>query len=148
VNWPLFNACMNATASVLLVSGFVAIKRDLRERHALLMRSAFVASAVFLAGYLYYHFAVLPDVGHTPFRREGAVRTVYYGMLISHIVLSAVLLPLVLRTLWMAHRERWESHKRWARWTFPIWLYVSVTGVLVYLALYHWNPAAPVASGG
>lgn len=148
MNWPLFNACMNGTASVLLVSGLVAIKRGRRERHALLMRSAFVTSAVFLAGYLYYHFAVLPDLGHTPFRREGAVRAVYYGMLISHILLSAALLPLVLRTLWLAHEERWEAHKRWAHWTFPIWLYVSVTGVLVYLALYHWNPAEAGASAG
>jgi len=139
---PAINACFNALATVLLVSGFVAIKSDRRELHALLMRSAFAASVCFLAGYLYYHFGVQAEVGPTRFNREGWMHTAYVVMLLTHIVLAVANLPMVLATLWFAHREDWTRHKRMARWTFPIWLYVSVTGVLVYLTLYHWNPPA------
>ena len=137
---PAFNAVMNGAATVLLLAGYVAIRGGKRVGHARLMRSAFVASAIFLAGYLTYHFAVVPELGHTPFNGTGVLRTAYYAMLISHILLAVVNLPMVLRTLWLAHREDWERHRRWARWTFPIWLYVSVTGVLVYVVLYHLNP--------
>lgn len=133
---PALNATLNLIATVLLVLGWLAIRRGERGRHALLMRSAFVASAFFLAGYLTYHFAVVPELGHTPFRGEGLARTAYYAMLVSHIVLAAVNLPMVLRTLYLAHKEDWARHKRLARWTFPVWLYVSVTGVLVYVVLY------------
>ncbi|MEM7310572.1 MAG: DUF420 domain-containing protein [Planctomycetota bacterium] len=142
---PALNALLNALATVLLIVGWRAIKAGRREAHARIMTAATLVSALFLAGYLTYHFAVVPELGHTPFRREGAVRLGYYAMLISHIVLAAVNLPMVLTTLWLAARERWEGHRRMARWTFPIWLYVSVTGVLVYLALYWWNPPAPAA---
>ena len=138
---PAVNAAFNALATVLLVAGLVAIKRKRKSVHALLMRSAFVASICFLAGYLYYHFAVQSEVGPTPFRREGPIHTVYLLMLFSHIILAVANLPMVLRTLWLAHKQDWVAHKKLARWTFPIWLYVSVTGVLVYAALYHFNPA-------
>ena len=142
-NLPAINAVMNGIATVLLLLGYAAIRDGQRERHQKLMVSAFGASAVFLAGYLTYHFVVVEELGHTEFNREGWVKTAYYAMLISHILLAAVNLPMVLRTFWLAHKEDWERHKRWARWTFPIWLYVSVTGVVVYVVLYHLNPAAP-----
>ena len=76
------------------------------------------------------------------FRGAGALKVAYLAMLASHVVLAVAIVPLVLRTLWLAHRERWEAHRRIARWTWPLWMYVSVTGVLVYLALYVWNPPA------
>ena len=138
---PLVNATLNATTFVLLVLGLAAIKRGRRERHALLMRTAFVASAAFLACYVYYHSVVLPaSGGPTRYHGVGWRRPAYYALLISHVALAVVNLPMVLRTLWLAHRQDWERHKRLARKTFPIWLYVSITGVLVYLILYHGNP--------
>lgn len=141
MNLPLLNACLNGTSAVLLVAGLLAIQSERRTLHERLMYSAALASGAFLASYLYYHFVVIPELGVTRFRGTGAWKTAYYVMLASHVVLAAVNLPMVLRTLWLAHKERWEAHKRMARWTFPIWLYVSVTGVLVYFALYVWKPA-------
>ncbi len=139
MNLPLQNAWLNGTSAVLLVAGLVAIKADRRILHEWLMKAAFVASAAFLAGYLYYHFVVQRTM---PFNRTGLVHTAYLVMLASHVLLAVVNLPLVLRVLWLAHKERWIEHKKLAKITFPIWLYVSVTGVLVYLALYTWNPPA------
>lgn len=138
---PAVNATLNGLAAVLLVAGLVAVKRGARERHRRLMVSAFVVSAAFLACYLYYHFAVAAGKP-TRFNGTGWPRTAYFALLLSHTVLAAVNLPMVLRTLWLARRERWEAHRRLARWTLPIWLYVSVTGVAVYVVLYHLNPAA------
>ncbi|HPF14817.1 MAG: DUF420 domain-containing protein [Planctomycetes bacterium] len=138
---PLINACLNGTAAVLMLVGYQRIRSGHRESHAWFMRLAFLASAVFLASYLYYHFVVLPvQNGPTPYNGTGAAKVAYLVMLASHVLLAIVNLPMVLRVLWLAHKEDWERHKRWARWTFPIWLYVSVTGVLVYLLLYPWNP--------
>jgi uncharacterized membrane protein YozB (DUF420 family) len=142
LNWPLQNAWLNGASAVLLVAGLAAIKSGRRGLHEGLMKAAFAASTAFLAGYLYYHFVVQRVAGPTEFHRTGAVHTAYLVMLLTHVVLAVVNLPLVLRVLWLAHRERWGEHKRLARFTFPIWLYVSVTGVLVYLALYCWNPPA------
>lgn len=142
MNLPLFNAVMNGTSAVLLVAGLVAIKRGRRAGHKQLMLSATLASLLFLAGYVTYHFLVQPQVGPTPFRREGWIKTAYLVMLASHVLLAIVNAPLVVRLLWLAHRERFDAHKRLARITFPIWMYVSVTGVLVYLALYVWNGPA------
>jgi uncharacterized membrane protein YozB (DUF420 family) len=140
---PAVNAALNGIAAVLLVWGRVAIHRGRREQHARLMRAAFAVSAAFLACYLYYHFAVARGQP-TRFHRTGLERTAYLALLLSHTLLAVVNLPMVLRTLWLAHREDWERHRRLARWTFPIWLYVSVTGVLVYAVLYHFNaPPAP-----
>lgn len=137
---PFLNACLNATSGILLLAGLAAIKSGRRVLHERLMLSALGVSAAFLASYLYYHFAVA--TGMTPFRGEGWSRTAYYVMLATHVVLAMVVVPLALRTVFLARKERFESHKLWAKVTFPIWLYVSVTGVLVYLALYVWNPPA------
>ena len=139
---PALNAALNASAFALLVLGLVSIKAGRRRAHAVAMIAASIVSTGFLASYLYYHFAVQPELGHTPFRREGAIKTAYYAMLISHIVLAALNLPMVVVTLVLAWRRSWVRHRRLARWTLPIWLYVSLTGVLVYLALYRWNPPA------
>jgi len=142
---PLINASLNGTAFLLLIAGLMAIKAGAKKRHEHLMKLAFLASAVFLGFYLYYHFAVLPiSGGPTPFNGTGVWKTLYLVMLASHVILAVINLPMVLRTFWLAHKEDWERHKRMARWTFPIWAYVSVTGVLVYLVLYPFNPTPPV----
>ena len=136
---PLLNAWLNGSSAVLLCSGLVAIKRGERVWHEYLMKAAFVVSCAFLASYVYYHFVVEP-FGPTKFRRSGWIHGAYLAMLVSHVVLAIVNLPLVIRVLWLARKERWSAHKSLAKFAFPIWLYVSVTGVLVYLALYVWNP--------
>jgi putative membrane protein len=136
---PLLNACLNGTSGVLLLAGFAAIKAGRRGLHERLMLSALFVSAAFLVSYLYYHFVVGSE---TRFRGTGGLRTAYLAMLATHVVLAAAVVPLALRTVYLARRERFDSHRRWARVTFPIWLYVSVTGVLVYFALYVWNPEA------
>jgi uncharacterized membrane protein YozB (DUF420 family) len=133
---PLVNACLNGTSFVLLCAGLAAIKSGKRKLHESLMYSAMATSAVFLGCYVYYHVAIQTT---TPFRREGLVKTAYLAMLATHVVLAMVNVPLVLRTVFLARHERWEQHKRWAKVTLPIWLYVSITGVLVYLCLYVWN---------
>ena len=138
--WPTWNASLNGTAGVLLVIGLVLIKGGRRRGHAGVMIAASIVSAVFLGSYLYYHLVVTAETGPTLFRGEGLPRKAYLALLLTHVVLAAVNLPMVLRTLWLASRGRWEAHRRLARWTFPIWMYVSVTGVLVFLALYVWNP--------
>jgi uncharacterized membrane protein YozB (DUF420 family) len=138
---PLVNACLNATAATLLVCGLVAIKRERRAAHEHFMKGAFVASALFLAGYLTYHFGVQADLGPTRFHAEGAAKVAYLVLLVTHVVGAIVNLPMVLRTFWLAHREDWERHRWWAKRSFPLWLYVSVTGVAVYVVLYHFNPA-------
>lgn len=144
---PAVNASLNATAAVLLCVGLFLIKRGRREAHARVMVAATAVSALFLACYLTYHFVVVPEVGHTPFHGRGMLRTAYYAMLISHVLLAIVNLPMILLTLWWARKHDWARHRRMARWTWPVWFYVSVTGVLVYLALYRWNPAAASAGG-
>ena len=139
---PTLNAGLNLTACVFLCLGLYFVKRERLRSHAACMLTATVVSAAFLVSYLIYHFKVIPEVGHTPFRHAGAIRVAYYAMLISHILLAAVNLPLILMTLWWAFRRNWTRHKRIARWTWPIWFYVSITGVVVYVALYHLNPPA------
>jgi uncharacterized membrane protein YozB (DUF420 family) len=138
------NAPRNGVAAVLLLLGFAAIKRGRRETHRRFMLAAFATSTAFLMCYLYYHFAVARGQP-TRFHGEGTARAAYLALLLSHTVLAVVNLPMVLRTLWLAHREDWERHRRLARWTFPLWLYVSVTGVAVYVVLYHLNPPAAVS---
>ena len=140
---PLLNAILNGTALLFLILGIVSIKRGAKKAHEILMKLAFVASAAFLGFYLYYHLKVQPiQGGATPYNGTGAIKTGYLVMLLTHIVLAVVNLPMVLRTFWLAHKEDWERHKRMAKWTFPIWAYVSLTGVLVYLMLYPLNPPA------
>ena len=128
---PAVNAALNATSATLLVLGFAAIRARRREVHKRLMVSAFAASAVFLVGYVLYHYAH----GDTPYQGVGAMRVVYFSVLISHVVLSIVMLPMILGTFYLATRERFGAHRKLARWTLPIWLYVSVTGVAIYFML-------------
>ena len=131
---PTLNAALNATSALFLVTGFVFIRRRQIGAHKACMLSAFAASTLFLISYLYYHW----QVGATRFEGVGWTRPVYFAILISHTILAAAVVPLVLVTLYRAWRERFDRHRAIARWTLPIWLYVSVTGVVVYLMLYHW----------
>jgi putative membrane protein len=135
---PPINASLNALATVLLVCGIVAIKREAKKAHGLLMGATFAVSCVFLVCYVVHK--ILVRGVHTPFGGEGVWRPVYYGMLISHIILAICVPPLAIITMRHALKGRYESHRRWAKVAFPIWLYVSVTGVLVYFFLYHWFP--------
>ncbi|MDB4561917.1 DUF420 domain-containing protein [bacterium] len=138
---PLVNASLNGVAFALLLAGLIAIVSGRKKLHEALMKSAFVVSAAFLSCYLYYHFAVLPiSGGPTKFNGGGAAKVAYLLMLLTHVVLAVVNLPMVLRVFWLAHKEDWDRHRRLARWTLPIWMYVSLTGVLVYLVLYPFNP--------
>jgi putative membrane protein len=140
---PTFNAALNATATVLILTGLVLIKRGQREAHRATMLTAGVVSAVFLVGYV-THKILMRGI-HTPFGGENpALRAFYYTMLITHIILAIAIAYLVPRTFLFAIKGDYVSHKRWAKFTFPIWLYVSVTGVLVYFFLYQWWPAVPV----
>ncbi len=139
--FPLVNASLNGLAAVLLVLGYLAIRRGKRELHALLMRAAFLSSVVFLGCYLYYHIVIIPlQGGPTEFNGGGALRGGYLILLATHVLGAMINLPMVLMTMWRAHKQRWEAHARLARKTFPLWLYVSLTGVLVYLMLYPLNP--------
>jgi uncharacterized membrane protein YozB (DUF420 family) len=130
---PALNAALNGTSACLLVAGFLCIRRKRVTAHKACMLSAVVTSTFFLISYLTYHY----HVGSVPFRGQGWARPVYFSVLISHTVLAVATLPLVLVTLARALRGRFERHARIARWTLPVWLYVSVTGVLVYWMLYH-----------
>lgn len=133
---PTLNAILNGSATALLSAGFVCIKTGRERAHRTCMMSAFGVSVVFLFFYGLHKYLV--NWAHTPFAGEGAWRTFYYGMLATHIVLAMMIVPLVLITLSLALKQKREQHRAWARWTFPIWYYVSVTGVLVYCFLYQW----------
>ena len=139
---PALNAVLNGLATVLMTVGFIFIKSGNREGHRKMMLSAGAVSAIFLVGYVTHK--ILVRGVHTPFGGEGAIRTVYYVMLITHILLAISIAYLVPRTFLLAIKGEYERHKAWAKWTFPIWYYVSVTGVLVYFFLYQWWPANPV----
>lgn len=130
---PTVNAILNSLSAVLLVLGYRQIKLGRRENHKRLMIATVSVSALFLASYLTYHWFH----GSTRFLGEGWIRPVYFIILISHTILAASVVPLVLITLRRGLKSDFLRHKRIARWTFPIWLYVSVTGVIVYLLLYH-----------
>lgn len=129
---PAVNASLNALACVFLVSGYVLIRARRIARHRACMLAALVTSALFLVSYTVYH----AQVGSVPFPRYGPVRTVYFTILITHVTLAATVLPLAIVTAARGLRADYPRHRKVARWTFPIWLYVSVTGVLVYLLLY------------
>ncbi len=137
---PALNATLNAIATVLITAGFLLIKSGRKEAHRKIMLSAAVVSAVFLVGYV-THKILIRGV-HTPFGGTGAIAKVYYVMLVTHILLAISIAYLVPRTFLFAIRGDFERHKAWAKFTFPIWYYVSVTGVLVYFFLYQWWPAA------
>lgn len=137
---PALNAVLNGIATVLITVGFILIRRGRREAHRNAMLSAGAVSAVFLVSYV-THKILIHGV-HTPFGGQGPIRTLYYGMLISHIVLAMAIAYLVPRTFLLALKGDYQRHRKWARFTYPIWYYVSVTGVLVYFFLYRWWPAA------
>lgn len=135
---PALNAGLNALSTLLLLAGFIFIKTERKIAHRNCMVGAFSVSCVFLITYVLHK--ILVQGVHTPFGGEGLWKTFYYGMLISHIILAIVIVPLILVTMTLAIKGRFERHRAWARWTFPLWFYVSVTGVLVYLMLYQWFP--------
>jgi uncharacterized membrane protein YozB (DUF420 family) len=129
---PAVNATLNAIATVFLVVGWVFVRRGAVERHRLSMIAALACSALFLASYVVYHY----HAGSRPFTGTGPIRAVYFTILITHVILAMAIVPMVLLTVVHAWRARFDRHRRIARWTLPLWLYVSVTGVIVYLMLY------------
>ena len=129
---PGINASLNSISALLLAIGYILIRRGRVAAHRFCMLSAFATSTLFLLSYLTYHF----QVGSVPYEGQGWVRPLYFSILISHVILAAAIVPLALVTLVRAVRGKFERHKRIARWTLPIWLYVSVTGVIVYWMLY------------
>ena len=130
---PTLNACLNAASAIFVVMGFFFIRRKQVQAHRACMLAAFTASTLFLFSYLYYHF----QVGSVRFQGQGWIRAAYFTILLTHTVLAAAIVPLVLVTLTRALRGQFDRHRRIARWTFPLWLYVSVTGVVIYWMLYH-----------
>ena len=134
---PIVNACLNALATVFLMFGFVYIKKGNKTAHRNCMISAFVTSAVFLTCYLIYHFST--EVV-TKFVEPEWFRPIYLVLLLTHVVLAVVILPLIFITLSRALKERFDQHRKIARWTWPLWMYVSITGVLIYLLLYQIFP--------
>jgi uncharacterized membrane protein YozB (DUF420 family) len=133
---PAVNAGLNTISAFWILAGYACIRRGRRRAHGICMAMAVLTSALFLASYLTYH----AHAGATRFSGQGWIRPVYFGLLISHSVLAVVIVPMVLATVYRAARRRWDTHKRLARLTWPLWLYVSVTGVLVYWMLYHLYP--------
>jgi uncharacterized membrane protein YozB (DUF420 family) len=136
---PTLNAMLNATSGILIVIGFILIRRKRIAAHRACMISAVISSCLFLVSYLVYHVGF--GAGVTRFTGEGWVRPLYYTILISHTILAVTIVPFVVVTLKRAIGRNFVRHKRIARWTFPMWLYVSVTGVIVYLMLYHLYPS-------
>ena len=134
---PAVNACLNGLSAVFLMTGYVFIRRGNKIAHRNCMVSAFVTSTIFLVCYLTYHFSVKTI---TRFKEPGWFRPIYLTILLTHTVLAVVIVPLVLMTLHRAVKERFDLHKKIARWTWPLWMYVSVTGVVIYLLLYRIFP--------
>lgn len=129
---PALNATLNGISTILLVTGWVLIKRGERQKHRACMIAALVTSALFLTSYVIYHY----NVGSVPFKGTGWIRTVYFAVLIPHVILAAAIVPPILITASRGLSAKYDKHRRIARWTLPLWLYVSVTGVIVYLMLY------------
>lgn len=135
---PAVNASLNSLCTLLLIAGWRFIKHERKAQHIACMVSALVVSAAFLACYVVYHY----HVGSVKFTAQGIVRPVYFFILITHVILAVAIVPLVLMTIIPALRARFDRHRKWARITLPLWLYVSITGVIVYLMLYIWFPSA------
>ena len=133
--FPPIDAALNGTSALLLLTGYILIRNRKIFAHATMMISAFVTSTIFLAFYLTYHR--FHGTTHFP---ESSARPIYLIILGTHTVLAAVIVPLILITFWRAYKRQWVKHRRIARWTFPLWLYVSVTGVVIYWMLYHLAP--------
>lgn len=141
---PAVNASLNALSTVFILAGITFIKSDRKQAHIVSMLAALVTSTAFLACYLTYHFA---KAGHvTLFTHPGWPKILYFIILGTHVPLAGLTVPLVIMTITPAFQARYDKHRRIARWTFPIWLYVSVTGVLVYLMLYVWFPPVQIAN--
>jgi len=132
ISQAALNAILNGTSAVLLTAGYAAIRAGKKSVHKAFMVSAFCVSATFLVSYLIYHYRV----GHVAFQGHGWIRPVYFAILISHTILAAVIVPMIIVTLRRAWLEKFDKHRMIARWTLPLWLYVSVTGVIVYLMVY------------
>ena len=131
---PALNATLNSVATVLLVSGYTSIRLKLVKAHIAFMALALLVATAFLASYLTYHYLA----GHVTFNGQGFIRWVYFPMFISHVLLAIAIVPMIIATVMFAVRRQFDRHKRIARWTLPLWLYVSVTGVLVYLMCHIW----------
>ncbi len=139
-DFPALNAFLNALSLVLLVAGYVCIRLGNWRAHVACMISALLSSAAFLACYLVFH----ATYGSVRFTEPGNVRYVYFALLIPHVILAIVVLPFIVLTVVQPLRRRWDQHRRIARWTLPIWLYVSITGVLVYFMNYVWYPSTEI----
>lgn len=139
---PLLNAALNSAAAVLLLAGYINIRRGREAAHRICMVGALAMSAVFLASYLYYHYAMQREHGeaHTRFLKPEWFRPIYLAILITHLIGAFAIVPMVLMTVSRAFRRRFDQHKKIARWTWPIWMYVSVTGVVIYVLLYQIFP--------
>lgn len=139
---PKVNACLNGLASVFLLLGYIFIKRGDKTAHRNSMIGALAASTVFLGCYLYYHYSMqkLYGTAHTRFVKPEWFRPIYLTILVTHLICAIAIVPLVIITVSRAIKERFELHKKIARWTWPIWMYVSVTGVLIYFLLYQIFP--------
>jgi uncharacterized membrane protein YozB (DUF420 family) len=135
--FPAIDATLNGTSALLLFTGRTFIKRGRMAAHRAVMIAALISSGVFLACYLYYHW----HVGSVHFQGQGWSRPVYFTILISHTILAVAIVPLIIITLSRALRERFDRHRAIARWTYPLWMYVSITGVIVYFMLYHLSAA-------
>jgi uncharacterized membrane protein YozB (DUF420 family) len=129
---PAVNATLNAMSAIFLTTGYVLIRRGQREPHKRCMLAALTTSAIFLVCYVIYH----ANTGSRPFPGQGVIRVVYFAILITHVILAAAILPLALTTAARGLTAQYDRHVRIARWTLPLWLYVSVTGVVIYLMLY------------
>ena len=136
-NLPTLNAILNATSAIFLAAGFLFIRRKNIKAHRLSMLAALISSTLFLTSYLIYHYLA----GSTRFQGPGWARMLYLVILIPHTILAAIMVPFILVVVLRAFRNQFEKHRRLARWTLPVWLYVSVTGVIIYLMLYHWFPS-------
>lgn len=134
---PTLNAILNSISAILLGAGYLFIRRKNIKAHRASMVGAFVTSTLFLISYLTYHYYH----GSTKFQGQGAIRAVYFSILLTHTILAAAIVPMIFITFSRALKERFDRHRRIARWTLPLWLYVSVTGVVVYLMLYQLYPA-------
>ena len=133
---PHFQALLNTTATLLLSTGYYFIRQQRSDRHRICMATALLISSLFMISYLTYHAAV----GYAPFAGQGTIRPFYFTLLASHVILAAVIVPLVLTTVFFALRGNFTRHPRIARWTLPLWLYVSVSGVVIYLLGFHLYP--------
>lgn len=135
---PAINAGLNSLSTLFILLGWYSILKEYKRRHIACMVSAIITSSLFLV--LYVLHKILVQGVHTPFAGEGGIRIVYYAILITHLILAMAVLPLVILTVVPALRARYDRHKRIAKWTLPVWLYVSVTGVVIYFMLYVWYP--------